>query len=117
GEVLAPFGIGHHVAGFMRGSHTGPLMPVRAETIMSYFDGPPGVSCLAFSVRNGCLSEPVDLFDHPYWDWIRQRVSRKASEMRAQGFSGPAMLPYPDLEYGGIKHRMEALETRFAVST
>ncbi len=117
GEVLAPFGIGHYVAGFMRGSHTGPLMPVCAKTPMSYFDGPPGVSCLAFSVRNGLLSEPVDLFDHPYWDWIRQRVSRKACEMRAQGFSGPAMLPYPDLEYGGIKHRMEALETRFAVST
>ncbi len=116
GEVLAPFGIGHYVAGFMRGSHTGPLMPVCAGTTMSYFDGPPAVSCLAFSIHDGRITEPVDLFDHPYWDWVRQRVSRKACDMRAQGFSGPAMLPYADLEYGGIKHRMEGLETRFAVS-
>ena len=32
GEILAPFNIGHLVAGFMRGSHAGPLMPVRMNT-------------------------------------------------------------------------------------
>ncbi|MFH0811875.1 MAG: fructose 1,6-bisphosphatase, partial [Pseudomonadota bacterium] len=43
GEVLSPFNIGHLVAGFMRGSHTGPLMPVVKNTTVSYFDGPPVV--------------------------------------------------------------------------
>ena len=31
GEVLAPYAIGHFVAGCMRGSHQMPLMPVHAE--------------------------------------------------------------------------------------
>lgn len=115
GEVLAPFEIGHLVAGFMRGSHTGPLMPVKARTGISFFDGPPIVSCLAFCVHEGRLTESVDAFDHPYWDWIRNRVAEKAHDIRAQGFSGPAMLPYADLEYGGITQRMEKLEGRFHV--
>jgi fructose 1,6-bisphosphate aldolase/phosphatase len=53
GEVLAPFTIGHFVAGFMRGSHHGALMPVPKNTGTSFFDGPPIVSCLAFSMKHG----------------------------------------------------------------
>ncbi len=41
GEVLAPYAIGHFVAGCMRGSHQMPLMPVTLNTGISYFDGPP----------------------------------------------------------------------------
>ena len=115
GEILAPYEIGHLVAGFMRGSHTGPLMPVKAGTGVSFFDGPPIVTCLAFSVHDGQLTEPVDVFDHPYWDWVRQRVAQKAHDIRAQGFSGAAMLPYADLEYGGITERLEKLEKRFSI--
>jgi fructose 1,6-bisphosphate aldolase/phosphatase len=115
GEVLAPFEICHHVSGFMRGSHIGPLMPVRARTSVSFFDGPPIVSCLAFSVRGGKLTEPVDAFDHPYWDWIRQKAAQKAHDIRQQGFSGPAMLGIHDLEYVGISHRLDALDERFTV--
>ena len=37
GEVLAPFSIGPYVAGFMRGSHTGPLMPVKLNSTISFF--------------------------------------------------------------------------------
>lgn len=116
GEVLAPFRIGHLVAGFMRGSHTGPLMPVKAGTGVSFFDGPPIVSCLAFSLRDGKLTEPCDVFDHPYWEWVRGNVARKADDIRAQGFSGAAMLPYADLEYGGITERMAKLDERFTIS-
>jgi fructose 1,6-bisphosphate aldolase/phosphatase len=115
GEILAPYEIGHLVAGFMRGSHTGPLMPVKAGTGVSFFDGPPIVSCLAFSVHEGKLTEPVDVFDQPYWDWVRNRIAQKAHDIRAQGFSGPAMLPYADLEYSGIKETMEKLEKRFHI--
>lgn len=115
GEALAPFNIGHYVAGFMRGSHTGPLMPVKMNSPVSYFDGPPVVSAQAFSVHKGKLTEPADAFDHPYWDYIRNIVSRKATELRQQGFSGSAMLPYSELEYGGIVKKMGKLEPRFKV--
>ena len=115
GEALAPFNIGHYVAGFMRGSHTGPLMPVKMNSPVSYFDGPPVVSAQAFSVHKGKLTEPADAFDHPYWDYIRNIVSRKSTELRQQGFSGAAMLPYSELEYGGIVKKMERLEPKFKV--
>src|SRR5512136_2669836 len=106
GEVLAPFNIGHYVAVFMRGSHTGPLMPVKINSSVSYFDGPPVVSALGFCVHNAKLTEPADCFDHPYWDYVRTKVSQKATEIRQQGFSGAAMLPYYELEYGGIVEKM-----------
>jgi fructose 1,6-bisphosphate aldolase/phosphatase len=115
GEVLSPFNIGHFVAGFMRGSHTGPLMPVKRNSSISFFDGPPVVSCLAFCVHNGKFTEPADAFDHPYWDHIREKVARKATEIREQGFSGAAMLPYSELEYGGIVEKMKKLDTQFKV--
>lgn len=115
GEVLSPFTIGHYVAGFMRGSHNGPLMPVKLNSTISYFDGPPIVSCAAFCVHEGKLTEAADAFDHPYWDYVRKKVSRKAEEIRRQGFSGPAMLPYSELEYGGIVEIMKALDKKFVV--
>jgi len=115
GEILAPFNMGHYVAGFMRGSHIGPLMPVRMNSSISYFDGPPVVCCLAFCVHNGKLTEPADAFDHPYWDWVRNKVAQKATDIREQGFSGAAMLPYSELEYGGIVDKMKALDKKFKV--
>ncbi|MDY6971381.1 MAG: fructose-1,6-bisphosphate aldolase/phosphatase [Thermodesulfobacteriota bacterium] len=113
GEILSPFNIAPFVAGFMRGSHTGPLMPVIKDSPISFFDGPPVVSCLAFCVHNGIFTEPADAFDHPYWDWVRNNVSRKATDIRRQGFFGAAMLPYSELEYGGIVKKMERLEKKF----
>jgi len=115
GEILAPYSIAHYVGGFMRGSHVGPLMPVRHGTGCSYFDGPPIVSCWGFCVKGGKLTEPVDLFDHPFWDAVRTRAAEKAMEIRRQGFSGAAMLPYTELEYGGIVRILEKLESRFTV--
>lgn len=115
GEILSPFSIAHYVGGFMRGSHIGPLMPVKHGTGCSYFDGPPIVSCWGFCVKEGKLTEPVDLFAHPFWDRVRSRAADKAMEIRRQGFSGPAMLPYAELEYGGIVHILRRLEKRFTV--
>ncbi|MGE5172541.1 MAG: fructose-1,6-bisphosphate aldolase/phosphatase [Betaproteobacteria bacterium] len=115
GEVIAPFQIGHYVAGGMRGSHNMPLMPVRLNSGISYFDGPPVVSCAAFSMRNGKLTGPVDAFDHPFWDTVRERVSEKAVDMRRQGFFGAAMVPMAELEYTGIKEKLEVLEKRFTI--
>jgi fructose 1,6-bisphosphate aldolase/phosphatase len=115
GEILAPFHIGAYVAGFMRGSHTGPLMPVCLNSSISFFDGPPVVSCAAYCVHEGRLTNPVDGFDHPFWDHVRDRISEKAIEIRRQGFFGNAMLPYSELEYGGIVKKLESLEGRFQV--
>jgi len=61
------------------------------------------------------LTEPADAFDHPYWDWVRNKVSQKATEIRQQGFSGVAMLPYGELEYGGIVEKMGMLDKKFKV--
>jgi len=117
GEVLAPYATGHFVAGGMRGSHHMPLMPVPLDSGISYFDGPPVVTCAAFSMKNGKLTEAVDAFAHPFWDAVRLRVSEKAIEMRRQGFVGAAMLPMAELEYTGIATALEALDPRFTVRT
>ncbi len=115
GEVLSAFSRGHYVGGGMRGSHNMPLMPVKLENQTSYFDGPPLVSCAAFCVQKGRFTEALDAFDHPFWDYIRKKVSKKSFYMREQGFSGPAMLPYSELEYGGIVEILKKLNRRFRV--
>jgi fructose 1,6-bisphosphate aldolase/phosphatase len=115
GEMLAPFAHGHFVGGGMRGSHQVPLMPVKLNSGISYFDGPPIVSCAGFCVRQGKLTEPVDNFAHPFWDTVRNRVAKKTMEMRRQGFFGTAMLPMSELEYTGIAEKLAVLDTRFHV--
>ncbi len=115
GEVLAPYALGPYVAGCMRGSHQMPLMPVPLNSGISYFDGPPVVSCAAFAVHGGRLTEAVDAFAHPFWDTVRGSVSKKAIDMRRQGFFGAAMLPMSELEYTGIMEKLRALEPRFTV--
>ena len=115
GEILAPFHIGHFVAGGMRGSHNMPLMPVTLNTPTSYFDGPPLVSCAAFAMHDGVLTEPMDAFAHPFWNAVRDRVSEKAMEMRRQGFFGAAMLPMSELEYTGVMEKLKALEFQFRI--
>jgi fructose 1,6-bisphosphate aldolase/phosphatase len=115
GEILAPYAIGHFVAGCMRGSHQMPLMPVQSNTCISYFDGPPVVSCTGFCVHEGRLTEPIDCFAQPFWDTVREHVSNKAMDMRRQGFVGTAMLPMSELEYTGITEKLRALDKRFTV--
>jgi fructose 1,6-bisphosphate aldolase/phosphatase len=115
GEVLAPYAIGHFVAGCMRGSHQMSLMPVPLNTGISYFDGPPVVSCAGFCVHNGKLTEPIDAFAQPFWNTVRDHVADKAMEMRRQGFVGTAMLPMSELEYTGITEKLKTLDKRFTV--
>jgi fructose 1,6-bisphosphate aldolase/phosphatase len=115
GEILAPYSIGPFVAGSMRGSHQMPLMPVPLNSGISYFDGPPVVSCAAFAMHKGKMTEPVDAFAHPFWDTVRDTVSKKAIDMRRQGFFGAAMLPMTELEYTVIVEKLEVLDRRFTV--
>ncbi len=115
GEILAPYATGHFVAGGMRGSHNMPLMPVPQNCGTSYFDGPPLVSCAAFAVHEGMLTEPLDAFAHPFWDEVRGHVAAKGIEMRRQGFFGAAMLPMNELEYTGVVETLKELDNRFAL--
>jgi fructose 1,6-bisphosphate aldolase/phosphatase len=51
----------------------------------------------------------------PNGDWVRSRIAEKATEIRAQGFSGADMLAHSELEYGGIVAKMNKLEKFFTV--
>lgn len=115
-EFGPPFAVGQFVAGNTRGSHNLPLMPVPINTAASSFFCCPIVSGLAFSVHEGMLTTPVDLFADPLWNAIRDQVTRKAVEMRQQGFFGPAMLDISELEYGGIAARLQRLDKEFVVA-
>ena len=116
GEVLAPYAIGPLVGGGIHGSHQMPLMPVALATPTSFFDGPPLVSCAAFSVHNGLLTEPVDAFAHPFWDTVRHIIANKAIEIRRQGFVGASMRPMAESAYTGIADRLMKLDQRFTRS-
>jgi len=113
GEVLAPYAITPLAGGFMRGSHVGAIMPVRQNTITSFFDGPPLVSCAAMCVQQGRLTEVVDAFDQPFWDEVRQEAARRNTWIRQQGFNGQVMLPMDEREYTEFRDRVEALAPRF----
>jgi fructose 1,6-bisphosphate aldolase/phosphatase len=91
------------------------LMPVGLNSGISYFDGPPVVSCAAFAMHEGKFTEAVDAFGHPFWDTVRENVSNKAIDMRRQGFFGAAMLPMSELEYTGIMEKLQELDKRFTV--
>ena len=104
-----------YVAGDTRGSHNMPLAPVPLNTDASIFYALPMVSAAGYSMRNGILTGPVDLFRHPVWEVFREQAVRKGADMRAQGFFNPAMVGMEELEYGGIMERLKVLDTRFVV--
>ena len=114
-EITSPFAKAHFVGGDARGSHVMPLMPVPLNTPVTGMYCLPIVSCVGFSIdKEGRFSESyTDFFDNPAWDEVRQRAQRKAIEMRSQGWSGAAMLPYSELEYGGFRDTVSALLKRF----
>ena len=118
-ELLSPFAKAHYVGGDARGSHVMPLMPVPLNTAVTGMYCLPIVSCVGFSVdRDGRFSDSqIDFFDNPAWDEVRRRAQEKALEMRNQGWSGAAMLPYTELEYGGFRDTVTGLLDRFQLHT
>lgn len=114
-EITSPFAKAHYVGGDARGSHVMPLMPVPLNTPVTGMYCLPIVSCIGVSLdRDGRFAEAhIDFFDNPAWDEVRLRAQRKAIEMRSQGWSGAAMLPYSELEYGGFRDTVEGLLARF----
>ncbi len=48
------------------------------------------------------------------YDHVRLLAQQKGIEMRSQGWSGAAMLPYGELEYSGFRQSIGDLVDRFA---
>jgi fructose 1,6-bisphosphate aldolase/phosphatase len=100
GEVIDPFCIPVLVAGWMRGSHHGPFMPVGLpDANCTRFDGPPRVICFGFQICNGTLIGPADMFDDPAFDRVRARCNELADVIRAQGPFEPHRLSLDEMEY------------------
>jgi fructose 1,6-bisphosphate aldolase/phosphatase len=112
-EMGACFRLAHYVGGDTRGSHNQPLMPVRFNSPASVHYCIPIVQGITFSLQKGRMSEYVDVFADPFWDYIRQKASEKSILLRDQGFVEPSMLPRDELEYGGITERLSKLEKKF----
>ncbi|MEM2039569.1 MAG: fructose-1,6-bisphosphate aldolase/phosphatase [Zestosphaera sp.] len=116
GEVLEPFAFPHLVAGWMRGSHHGPLMPVsQRHAKCTRFDGPPRVLALGFQVKNGKLVGPADLFDDVAFDESRRIAQQIADYMRRHGPFMPHRLGPEEMEYTTLPSVLEKLKDRFFV--
>jgi len=116
GEVLEAFAFPHLVAGWMRGSHHGPLMPVSADDAqnrVSRFDGPPRVVGLGFQVSDAKLVGPVDLFADPAFDQARDTASTVADYMRRHGPFMPHRLGSEEMEYTTLPEVLKKLKGRF----
>jgi len=114
GEVLEPFSFPHLVAGWMRGSHNGPLMPVSMEDATpSRFDGPPRVVALGFQLANGKLIGPVDLLKDKAFDEARKKANKIANYMRRHGPFEPHRLSPDEMEYTTLPKVLEKLKGRF----
>lgn len=114
GEVLEAFSFPHLVAGWMRGSHHGPLMPVGLKDAkMTRFDGPPRVVGLGFQIHNGELIGPADLFDDPAFDETRRLAQVITDYMRRHGPFMPHRLGPEEMEYTTLPVVLKKLHDRF----
>ncbi|RLI92822.1 MAG: fructose 1,6-bisphosphatase [Candidatus Altiarchaeales archaeon] len=114
GEIVNPFARPFFIAGWMRGSHRGPIMPVaEKDANPSRFDGPPRIICLSFSMKNGVLSTPVDVFSDVSFDNARRQANEMADYMRRHGPFQPHLLPPGEMEYTTLPEVMKKLESRF----
>jgi fructose 1,6-bisphosphate aldolase/phosphatase len=114
GEILEPFCTPVIVAGWMRGSHHGPFMPVGVcDANCTRFDGPPRVICLGFQVCNGKLVGPADMFDDPAFDRVRARCNEVADLFRAHGPFEPHRLSLDEMEYTTLPGVEKTFKTRW----
>lgn len=85
-KAQGPCGIGRFVAGFMRGGHHGSRMPVPKKTGTFFLDGPPVVSRLAFSAKEGRFTGPaVPPGGEPAYGGIVERLKDRDCRFRIQG--------------------------------
>ena len=114
GEVLEPFAFPFMVAGWMRGSHNGPLMPVSLRNARcTRFDGPPRVVCLGLQIANSKITAVEDLFDDPGFDTAREQANKIANYIRKHGPFQPHRLPDEEMEYTSLPGVMKKLKNKF----
>ena len=121
GEILMPFLHSYFVAGWMRGSHWGPIMPVSLkDSKCTVFDGPPRLVALGFQVCKGEMvsdedGNPLiyDLFDDPAFDLARREAIDYTAVLRRMGEFEPARLPENKMEYTTLPQILKKLENRF----
>lgn len=121
GEILAPFMHSYLVAGWMRGSHWGPLMPVGIKDARcTLFDGPPRLVALGLQIADGAIASDdegkpliADMFADPAFDMARQEALQYASMMRRMGEFEPARLSVESMEYTTLPMILEKLKDRF----
>ncbi len=113
GEVLEPYTLPHLVAGWMRGSHNGPLMPVgEKDARPTRFDGPPRVIALGFQIKNSKLIGPSDLFSDVAFDEARRLANVIADYMRRHGPFMPHRLGPEEMEYTTLPKVLEKIKER-----
>ncbi|MCF8010428.1 MAG: fructose-1,6-bisphosphatase [Clostridiales bacterium] len=114
GEVLEPFANPHLVSGWMRGSHSGPLMPVGLDNNNpTRFDGPPRATALGFQLAEGKLQGPQDFFKDPSYDKARETANEIAQYLRRLGPFEPHRLHLDEMEYTSMPEVSEKLKSRF----
>ncbi len=114
GEILEPFAFPHLVSGWMRGSHTGPMMPVAFhEANPARFDGPPRVIAAGFQLAEGKLIGPRDMFDDPSFDEARKTANVISDYLRRHGPFEPHRLHLKEMEYTTLPEVLEKLKNRF----
>jgi fructose 1,6-bisphosphate aldolase/phosphatase len=114
GEVLEPFAYPHLVAGWMRGSHNGPLMPCAIEHSQpARFDGPPRVVGMGFQLAEGRLVGPRDMLGDISFDRSRQIALETADYIRRMGPFEPGRLPSEAMEYTTMPEVAERLDKRW----
>ena len=121
GEITSPFLHTYLVAGWMRGSHWGPFMPVGLKDSMcTVFDGPPRIVALGVQIANGELSSDddgkpliADIFADPGFDLARKEALELAAHLRRMGEFEPARLGPGAMEYTTLPQVLKELEPRF----
>jgi len=114
GEILEAFAFPHLVAGWMRGSHNGPLLPVpQRYARVTRFDGPPRVIALGWNICKGKLIGPADLFDDVAFDETRRLGLIVTEYMRRHGPFMPHRLGPEEMEYTTLPQVLEKLKDRF----
>lgn len=116
-EIVHPWAlVDQIVTGDCRGSHNMPIMPV---ALNSSVNGPychPIAAAAAFSLSAaGKLSQPIDCFGGPGWDFVRLRNQEYAIKFRQQGVFGPALAAAEELAYTGLKKLDAQLAERFEI--
>jgi fructose 1,6-bisphosphate aldolase/phosphatase len=113
GEALEPFSFPYAVAGWMRGSHHGPFMPVGFDQATpSRFDGPPRVICAGFQIADGRLEGPSDMFKDVSFDRCRQKANEIADYFRRHGPFEPHRLSAEEMEYTTLAEVLKKLAPR-----